>query len=666
MTNFFVINFTMKIWILSATILFIVVSGDESLSTRKNKELNNKFARTLDSNQQKLATEGHIKGHYESVITRNTTPKFKESKRETSFSDDYSGKRLPRSPPKNKPDLGPILNFFLVMWQCLRDQLLNGEVNFDTLLIYAERVLNSIECAYFDGMEDLIFDLHVLWQHRAKVYFPRNEDLRKYIERINSMHEPMLSEDIDLFIKQLSAVLNGQTTAYLPESYLNRLRDIHVLDTRENAGRHDYYILYSFLGINAESYYLEFHVTEGFRVLFAILEILEINFLNDTEETCNVSNVPEVVTEFLKNNTAYSIYLLNKKHKELSLIGKSKNKFKKNLEKEARVSDPDLMMLTWTRIKNFLESRTSAIISSTTTSTTSTTVVDYVDTSKEKGKLPVEPSEKFYPKRKKLEHNIDNENPGTSGSSNSNSQQQAQEQPRTIDICSDYIMCSDDLLQLPFQTIPTEYEKLDGGKRRILSGPSGQCILKKPKSCVIDNEIPSTSGIQSSLQSWRENRNKDTSSSEDEESDERKRKISKGHLKKCDSKKLKIYQYSDSDSPGTSDLETSLNLHHRFQISDTSSSEDEETSKGKGKISKGSKANCSSKKSKTCHNIDQEQQPSTSGSQPASTDDDYYGYLTWSNDDLDHVDVDELKFFLETLDLKFDGFNPFANYWNRF
>lgn len=59
----------------------------------------------------------------------------------------------------------------------------------------------------------------------------------------------------------------------------------------------------------------------------------------------------EIVTRMLHNDTYYGEYLLEKKWKELLMVEES-TKYSDNLEQSLRVSVPDLVMLTWTRLRN--------------------------------------------------------------------------------------------------------------------------------------------------------------------------------------------------------------------------------------------------------------------------------------------------------------------------
>lgn len=98
--------------------------------------------------------------------------------------------------------------------------------------------------------------------------------------------------------------------------------------------------------------------------------------------------VPEKIKEVLHNDTVYRDYLLKKKWRELSIADENNN-YALRLEQNLRVSEPDLVMLIWMRIKNQIKR--------VTTSTTTTTP-RYEESERGKGQFFRGASGKCYPK----------------------------------------------------------------------------------------------------------------------------------------------------------------------------------------------------------------------------------------------------------------------------
>lgn len=331
----------MKGWIF-LSILYVTISVNVQGLITKNSTHN------PNPSEDKLET---------AAFNTNKTPE--DSEDESVFLE-KSLKEVVRSVREiRKHDLGPLLHFIVTKWQRFREQILNPQISQVTLQNFVELAMSLIEDAYSDkSVYDLIFQLRLLWRKKSKDYSSRFSQNVKYI---NSMYSPSMFEDTVFFNNRLRLELAGSSQEYLPEYYLNRLLEIHVSDSNES--HRDDYLSYYHTTIAALEFYFEVNFVECFRVLFAALEVLERN-LNSTNAT--YSNVPEDVAEMLRNNTAYSVYLVDKKREILSLVGEHNEtmEFRDRLEENARVSDPDLVMLTWMRIKNLIATSSATSSSS--------------------------------------------------------------------------------------------------------------------------------------------------------------------------------------------------------------------------------------------------------------------------------------------------------------
>lgn len=313
--------------------------------------------------------------------------------------------------------LGLLLDYILVNWPCLREHMLSTQCRFDTLQKFVEDSLEILDRVYstYGEAYDLHHYLRLFWWRRADFFFDGRDNLYPYINHIYSedYNRPYTRGDMRIYINRWSNIFADRSPE-IPQSYLNRLLNIRPTDPSSDRAS---YVVSHYIPNLLASYYFEFHVTQFFRILLVVLELKENGLTSGSKDPKFKDTV-----ELLHNDSAYSNYLLNKKYQEIRLAGSNDSEFRRHLEKNTQVSDLDLVMLFWARIKNqgktmtTSNSTTSAVSSNVFTSTTPA----YKESNKGKGKLIRVTSGKCFLLKHETGYNVDKgceniyDNPSTS------------------------------------------------------------------------------------------------------------------------------------------------------------------------------------------------------------------------------------------------------------
>lgn len=275
---------------------------------------------------------------------------------------------LPESRPalpyfaNEPPEYYNFLNLVLVTWPYSPENMYSTPVRQSEVQSYAEHGLRLVEGTYSNQRD--YYSIYQFWARRARLFYDGQSDSR-LIPYINHRYSseaqaPYAYDDPRLFIdRSLQNFEERNPPATVQQ--VHRIRHLHPLRSL-NQSRDGAYYEDDDDEMKGSEYYLELLLSKFYRILFFYLELLDRNLINVSH-----GEVPEGVRAILHNDTAYNEYLIFRDSYELSHSDNSV--YRQNLLSFNCISERDLVMLFWTRIRN----RTRSTVTSTTTKTIITT-----------------------------------------------------------------------------------------------------------------------------------------------------------------------------------------------------------------------------------------------------------------------------------------------------
>lgn len=277
-----------------------------------------------------------------------------------------SNDRLPLPFFANEPtEYYRLLNLILVNWPCIPESMCSTPVRLDELRSYAERGLAALEST--DTGHCNQFMLYESWERRALLFFDGRNDssLYPYIDHRHSMDNqvPYALGNIRMFTDR-SLINIRERNPLASQEQVNRILQLHPVSNSES-DRDGRYSLYDLRGMSSAEYYIEFHLSQFYRILFFYLELLDRDLINVSYE-----DVPQDVRSILYNDTFYHDYLIRRRNEELNL-SETNNVHRRRLLRRNSVIEGDLVLLFWTRIR--IQTKILALTTTTTSTTTEAT-----------------------------------------------------------------------------------------------------------------------------------------------------------------------------------------------------------------------------------------------------------------------------------------------------
>lgn len=266
--------------------------------------------------------------------------------------------------------IGTLLNYALANW-CVSPQ--NMIMNLDSRALlrqYAENALNVLMDTYAQSSQMFFHNLlRNIWIPRARLFFDDRDSELPYIDHIVTTDNmtPHTYGGTQRFIIRRTVNYNLRNRAATQDEQ-NRILNIH----RPGNTGSDIYADYARNGMTSADYYFEDHVNQLYRIILFFLE-MQLHGISP-----DATDIPEWIREILSDDNAYRQYLTNRRNQ---LIDGEDNVYRRNLRRNARVSEVDLIILLRMR----LESGVDAMTTTTTAKYTVSSTPKYEDRNSRKG-----------------------------------------------------------------------------------------------------------------------------------------------------------------------------------------------------------------------------------------------------------------------------------------
>lgn len=284
-----------------------------------------------------------------------------------------------------RSDIGRLLDYILVNWPYLRENMIYNRVRRAILRRYVVDALNIFELIYYCNDDDIVeYMLQSLWSRRARLFFDGRNTLLSYVDHRYTMDYPFPHTlgNTDVFIGRRSENYRDRNPLVLvSQSQYDLVLNINPV-CQESDNNETHYI-------SSTQFYYDIHKVQFYRILFFFLELQARGIRTDDDDTYEgpipFDVVPNEIQAIIWNDTVYQDYLLkrdsdgkNSCDPEDSCGDKSENSYFINPEA--------LLMSFWTSVKSGVQT-TSTTVSTTTTDISTRTTNKYEDSKKGKGKF---------------------------------------------------------------------------------------------------------------------------------------------------------------------------------------------------------------------------------------------------------------------------------------